>query len=401
MSGDVTLEPTAGDGAPPGWRRAADTPTVRREASADGAVVVKAASGPGRDRLRHEAVVLRVLRGQRLVRLVELREDDRRTTLVMADAGSTSLDALAGDAARTAAALSATCEAVASLHAAGWSHGALETTHVLVGPRDRIRLCSLSRARTLAEHPSGRDGDRAALLRLVESCTGARPIRSGPVEAWRWRRFARRLAARTDRLPDGPDPRSLGRIIRGCAPRRHGARTGRARRVRRTVGAVAAMAVGLVGALVALALATADGRPDEPARPSVAARRTVTTSPAQRCPPRLPPGPGFDPSGCPGPVQVDGTTVRTADLTFRVGRPGDVVVVADADCDGTSTVTVLRPGTGETFDFPLWADEDGPATATLTTVVAGAVTLRPPTGRCGPVRIVLADGTERALGGTP
>ena len=181
MSGDVTLEPTAGDGAPPGWRRAADTPTVRREASADGAVVVKAASGPGRDRLRHEAVVLRVLRGQRLVRLVELREDDRRTTLVMADAGSTSLDALAGDAARTAAALSATCEAVASLHAAGWSHGALETTHVLVGPRDRIRLCSLSRARTLAEHPSGRDGGpgRAAPPGRVLHRGPADPVRSG------------------------------------------------------------------------------------------------------------------------------------------------------------------------------------------------------------------------------
>lgn len=401
MRDDVTLEPPPGDDASRGGRRTADTPTVRRETSADGSVVVKAASGAGRDRLRHEAVVLRVLRRHRLVRLVELREGDERTALVLADAGRTSLDALAGDVRRTAAALSAACEAVASLHAAGWCHGGLEPTHVLLGPRDRVRLCSLSRARTLAEHPSGRDGDRTALLRLVDSCTGARPIRSGPIDAWRWRRFARRLAARTDRLPDGPDPRTLGRVIRGCTPRRHRTWTGPARRVQRIVGAVAALAVAPLGVVVGLALATADGHPDHTAPRSVPARRAVTTAPTSRCPPRLPSGPGSDPSGCPGPVQVDGNTVRTADLAFRVGRPGDVVVVADADCDGASTATALRPATGETFDFPLWAGEDRPATGTLTTVVAGAVSLRPPPGRCGPVRVVLADGTERDLGGTP
>lgn len=49
----------------------------------------------------------------------------------------------------------------------------------------------------------------------------------------------------------------------------------------------------------------------------------------------------------PGP---DGTVLR-----FRVGRPGDDLVLGDWDCDGTATAAVVRPETGQTFVFDGWA----------------------------------------------
>ena len=78
--------------------------------------------------------------------------------------------------------------------------------------------------------------------------------------------------------------------------------------------------------------------------------------------PRLVRRPGVDGDGCDDPVEwraadaevaypgADGTVLR-----FRVGRPGDDLVLGDWDCDGTATAAVVRPETGETFVFDAWA----------------------------------------------
>ena len=68
-------------------------------------------------------------------------------------------------------------------------------------------------------------------------------------------------------------------------------------------------------------------------------------------------------------------------LRFRVGRPGDELVLGDWDCDGTATAAVIRAGTGETYLFDAWAAagetlvaEPGPmvpAAATATVVDEG------------------------------
>ncbi len=44
-------------------------------------------------------------------------------------------------------------------------------------------------------------------------------------------------------------------------------------------------------------------------------------------------------------------------LRFRIGRPGDELVVGDWDCDGIATAAVVRSSTGETFLFDAWAGE--------------------------------------------
>jgi hypothetical protein len=80
-------------------------------------------------------------------------------------------------------------------------------------------------------------------------------------------------------------------------------------------------------------------------------------------------------------------SVVLGERTVRVGRAGDVAVTADARCSGAGRVFVLRPSTGEVFDFP---------TPPPPTAAAGAAT-PPPTGRLlrresGLVGLVAPDG---------
>lgn len=44
---------------------------------------------------------------------------------------------------------------------------------------------------------------------------------------------------------------------------------------------------------------------------------------------------------------------------FRIGAPGDELLLGDWDCDGTDTDTagIYRPATGETFLFDGWAED--------------------------------------------
>ena len=139
----VTIDPpTAGPGAVDGRRR------LRRIVAGADQLVIKEGSGRERAHLRHEADLLRRLAGARVVDVVEVREHDDLTELVLADAGHRSLSDLdLGTTDLTLRAVQRLAEAVAELHELGWSHGAICAEHAVVNQRGNVRLCSLGSAR--------------------------------------------------------------------------------------------------------------------------------------------------------------------------------------------------------------------------------------------------------------
>ncbi|MCZ7629045.1 MAG: hypothetical protein M5U19_08255 [Microthrixaceae bacterium] len=103
-------------------------------------VVIKAARDPHRTRLRREAEVLRRIHADgraaaSVVGFVELVEGADHTELVTLRHGTVTLAdvGLLSPHERTEALVSL-CEALDGLHRAGWAHGSIETTHVLVDP---------------------------------------------------------------------------------------------------------------------------------------------------------------------------------------------------------------------------------------------------------------------------
>jgi hypothetical protein len=73
-------------------------------------------------------------------------------------------------------------------------------------------------------------------------------------------------------------------------------------------------------------------------------------------------------------VRIQGERVTVGPTTWLAGRPGDIAVVGDWDCDGRATVASLRAATGEVFVFDRW---ERSLTVDATTRVEGAIALRP------------------------
>jgi hypothetical protein len=55
-------------------------------------------------------------------------------------------------------------------------------------------------------------------------------------------------------------------------------------------------------------------------------------------------------------LTIDGVAHR-----YRVGEPGDIVLVGDFSCDGASSIALYRPHTGRVLEF---ASAGGPPIAT-------------------------------------
>lgn len=109
-----------------------------------------------------------------------------------------------------------------------------------------------------------------------------------------------------------------------------------------------------------------------------------------------------DGDGCVEPVTVAGNVVTVGDRRYRLGADGDVAALGDWDCDGGATVRLLRPTTGELFEFPVWATRSSPSDGLLITTTAGGVAVRsetddrttPDGGSCARLLVALQDGTE-------
>jgi hypothetical protein len=73
-----------------------------------------------------------------------------------------------------------------------------------------------------------------------------------------------------------------------------------------------------------------------------------------------------------GNVVEAGTDGPGAPVRFRLGNPGDVLLLGDWDCRGSDAPALYRPGTGEVFLFPRWAGR-GETLAAEATVHTGVV----------------------------
>lgn len=352
-----------------------------------GPVVVKRSTGRGRGALRREAEALRQIRCERLVELVEVVDVDEITALVLRHAGDVTLaDLPGGDPGLTLAVIQHVCEAVVELHRTGWAHGRLDPSHVVVGPRGTVRLCSLGEARPIGDRPAAVLDDVDALLSLVEEAIGrVDPDRRAD------RRDLRRLQGRVADLAEHPDatvPAALGQAIASVR------RGDRSRPPATRIAAVlAAVLFGLAGAS---AVGSIPGRAhtDVPGgrspgssttAPPTTVASTAVAPTTVRPPPEAPAGP---------------PTVTLDDGTYRVGVAGDVAVVGDWDCDGRRTVRLLRPSTGELYEF----DDPDAASVTHGRVIArmaGAVAIRalPPDRAvpCDHTVVQLGDGSEQVI----
>lgn len=101
------------------------------------------------------------------------------------------------------------------------------------------------------------------------------------------------------------------------------------------------------------------------------------------------------------PIEA-GATIVEAGTTYAIGEPGDVVEVADWDCDGEATPGVVRPVTGEVFLFDRWATPGEPVTSAPSLTIQGATSLLPPEPDelCRPT-LVVDDGRLLQLAGRP
>lgn len=122
----------------------------------------------------------------------------------------------------------------------------------------------------------------------------------------------------------------------------------------------------------------------------------ATPSIPEGCTPVDLPGPDRDENGCPGAITVEGRTATVDGVDIELGQEGDLVVIADSDCDGIATPVLLRPQTGEVFDFPGWSLDEA-IEVTASTVVDDAVSLDVGVGDCPEVFVTDTTGDETVV----
>ena len=344
-------------------------------------VVIKAASGAARDKLRREAEILQRLADARVTRFVDLLEGPDHTELITARHSSLTLNdaPLMAPGERTAAVRSM-CRAIADLHDLGWTHGRISADHVLVGRRGNVRLCSLGSAHPLSSDDqqqrldslSDRNSsdevtadhcDVAAVASMVLECDSDL---GGRAERLRWRirsALARRRLARIGRIPTPEElsallgPETLTEPVTADVGSRSRPRVPRL--PNRRVVLVAVMAVVAVTGSALLRQQTREQptrEQDEVAAAEEAAVEVTSPPPLPDATPRVclrgPDGAEV----CTEEVRIHGQTISVGHQSFELGQPGDELLVADWRCDGSATAALLRPSTAMVYEFPDWAD---------------------------------------------
>jgi hypothetical protein len=336
------------------------------------AVIVKWGVGPRVAELRAEGARLARAAHPGVVSVLRSAGDEATWELHLAHGGRPLSLLRPTTAEQVAELVAATAAIVADLHDQGTVHGRLSSSHVLVGPGNRVRLCGLGPGTTAS--PAD---DVAALGALLVELLGDREeLEPLPERRWHrprgWSGVARRSLltiadqAAAEPASRRPSARRLAASIvaavpsaglQPSAPSGSGVQdsSSPSRRPTELAGPTAAQgrhrrgpAASLVGALagtLVIGIAVLRmGSATDPVQPPASARALCVRVPGATAP-------------CADPVVVDGTTVRAGSSRFEVGQTGDVVALGDWDCDGGATPAVLRPSTGEVFVFPAWAGE--------------------------------------------
>lgn len=403
----------------------------------DAPVVVKRATGPAAASLRCEAERLRRASHPGVVAVLGSRGTDDAWELELRHGGRPVHRLRAATPEHIAGVVAAAATVVADLHDAGVVHGHLDGHHVLLGGHGRVQLCGFGPDAGGATPADDVAALGALLVDLLGDGEDLEPLpehrwrRRAPWSGWARRSLltiadqaaaeppsrrpsARRLAAAilaavpAAAVPGAGSPAAAGSSDRSqtrhvgapeaddehtvehladvpADPSRRGPRLGA------LMGAAATVVVAGAG-VVRLVLATP---PADPGTPS-----TTTSAPVS--------GPACAesdldaaPGACAERVRVEGTTVVVGERRFQVGQLGDVVQVADWDCDGVATAALLRPATGEVFMFLGWADGED-LSVSPTTVVDGAtslLTLSSSRAGCAELAAQLGDGSVVAIDG--
>ncbi len=367
-------------------------------------VIEKTGSGRSRGRVRREAAALEQLRSNAVVELVELRETESSTTLVTTYVGARTLaDASRLHPAEILRALRETCRVLTDLHRRGWAHGNLTAEHVILGPRSRVRLCSLGDATPLTAEPSnlpgpsagvGADGgsgnergDDLGQLVAVLNWLVELPVSGGTFRERReWRRMRSRLLLAVGPARAGTDAhgRATADRIEALADRLAMEKPSRIRGLV-FAGGVVAIAVLLLAGFMPGDAGGDQGPPEFPPERTAALREAPaddTASAGKRV---------AVPRGAPG------NFVASDGKIYRIGSEGDQVVIGDWNCDGNRSALVLRPSSGEVFHFRTWAGADRPVESQLIKVIEDATLLRAHGDGCGPAVIEARDGSTHRV----
>jgi hypothetical protein len=83
-----------------------------------------------------------------------------------------------------------------------------------------------------------------------------------------------------------------------------------------------------------------------------------------------------DGDGCPDALRYTDGLLETGGVRWALGQAGDLVAAGDWGCQGTRTLALFRPSTGEVFRFDGWATPGHDVTATAVVRVPGGVAIR-------------------------
>jgi hypothetical protein len=327
----------------------------------DGRPVLVRTGGP---ELRREAALLTMVAGPGVPEVLVLDDDGTHVRLVTSVA-----PALPLAPGHLAAVLADVARVLARTHAAGLVHGSLSENHVLgapgnvlvggweeAGPGDPATDVA-ELGRLLARHA---DGDRTLLSLAARATAAGAPTAASMAES---------LQAGATPSP-GPARRLPTVVLAGLAT------------------ALALVACGLVlsprrGETVDPALAAAPARSTSTtavSREATTTEATTTTWAAHR-------------------LRVMGNIVERDGERWTVGRPGDVVVLGDWDCDGEVTPAVLRPTTGQVWSFARWSAAGAPEAGRTLGTIRGATSARVSSnGRCDRLEVLTADGQSTTVG---
>lgn len=334
------------------------------------AVTKRASAGPGADRLRREADVLRRAAHPGVVELLGISDADGGAEMHTAFVGGGTVAEHLGsvEAARATLVAAALATTLADLHDRGVAHRRVTADHVLVTDADRIRLCGFADAAVRSEagacdpeHTAADVEAVAAMVReLAGQATGAdaaalaavadRVLRADPPARPSMRTLAQALDALTGG-PSSPPVAPGSRILAARAP------VASSHRFRAPSARAALVMVGVAVAVTSAALVTNAAGPNLSGGP-LAAPPSTTAAPDTR--PSTTPAPQTDPRAGPRPqpqvVEVGGGVVSSSDRRWRVASPDDLVAVGDWDCDGIATPAVVHHGTGHVWTYPSWAE---------------------------------------------